>query len=125
MEKRYLQLTDISSYNSAFAFGNEVWNIVINWEPFAKNTIGRQFTTAADSISANIAEGFGRYHKKDKIKFYYYSLGSAKECVDWSTKAKIRGLITEEVFNLINAHLERLPREIHQLIKFTDEKLTV
>ncbi|MCK4639103.1 MAG: four helix bundle protein, partial [Bacteroidales bacterium] len=25
---------------------------------------------AADSISANIAEGFGRYHKKDKIKFY-------------------------------------------------------
>lgn len=35
-----------------------------------------QIINAIDSISANIAEGFGRYGKKDKIKFYYYSFGS-------------------------------------------------
>jgi four helix bundle protein len=86
MEKRFLQLTDLTSYNTAFLFGNQVWNIVINWDYFAKDTIGKQFVNAADSISANIAEGFGRYHKKDKIKFYYYSLGSAKECTDWCNK---------------------------------------
>jgi len=125
MEKRYLQLTDITCYNSGFAFGNEIWNIVIGWDYFVKDTVGKQFVRAADSISANIAEGFGRYHKKDKIKFYYYSLGSVKECIDWCNKARVRGLISEDVYKVINAHLDRLPREIHQLIKFTDEKLTV
>lgn len=68
MDKRYLQLSDLTSYKSAFIFGNEVWSIVIKWDYFARDTIGKQFVNAADSISANIAEGFGRYHKKDKIK---------------------------------------------------------
>ncbi|MFA5782022.1 MAG: four helix bundle protein [Bacteroidales bacterium] len=52
---------------------NYVWNVVIKWDWFAKRHVGGQFVEAIDSISANIAEGFGRYHKKDKIKFYHYS----------------------------------------------------
>lgn len=125
MEKRYLQLTDITSYKSAFDFSNQVWTFVLKWDFFAKDTIGKQFVNAADSISANIAEGFGRYHKKDKIKFYYYALGSTKECTDWCNKARVRGLITDEIFLIINTHLENLPREIHQLIKFTEERLSI
>ena len=66
MEKRYLQLNDLTCYKSAFAFSNEVWDLVIKWDYFAKDTIGKQFVNAADSISANIAEGFGRYHKKER-----------------------------------------------------------
>lgn len=123
MEKRYLQLNDLTSYKSAFEFGNNVWDVVIKWDYFAKDTIGKQFVNATDSISANIAEGFGRYHKKDKVKFYYYSLGSVKECTDWCNKAKIRNLLSDDLYVKISEILERLPREIHQLIKFTNEKL--
>ena len=123
MEKRYLQLNDLTSYKSVFEFSNSVWDIVIKWDYFAKDTIGKQFVNAADSISANIAEGFGRYHKKDKVKFYYCSLGSVKECTDWCNKAKIRDLLSEDIYVKISEILERLPREIHQLIKFTNEKL--
>ena len=112
MEKRFLQLTDLTSYNTAFLFGNQVWDTVINRDYFAKDTIGKQFVNAADSISANIAEGFGRYHKKDKIKFYYYSLGSVKECTDWCNKPRVRNLISEELYQQINELLERLPREM-------------
>ncbi|TKC08421.1 four helix bundle protein [Pedobacter polaris] len=75
--------------------------------------------------SANIAEGFGRYHKKDKVKFYYYSFGSVKECLDWNEKAKVRKLISEEVYIKIFGVLETLPKEIHQLIKFTNDKLKI
>ncbi len=125
MEKRFLQLNDLTSYKSSFLFSNKVWDIVIKWDYFAKDTIGKQFVNAADSISANIAEGFGRYHKKDKVKFYYYSLGSVKECTDWLNKAKVRNLISEELFLELNEVIERLPREVHQLIKFTNKRLTV
>ena len=123
MEKRFLQLSDLTSYSTAFSFSNQVWDTVVTWDYFAKDTIGKQFVNAADSISANIAEGFGRYHKKDKIKFYYYSLGSVKECIDWCNKSKSRNLISEELHLSISNSLERLPREIHQLIKFTNERL--
>jgi four helix bundle protein len=125
MEKRFLQLNDLTSYKTAFSFNNKIWDLVVKWEYFARDTIGKQFVNAADSISANIAKGFGRYHKKDKVKFYYYSLGSVKECTDWLNKAKIRNLVSEELFSELNELIERLPREVHQLIKFTNERLTV
>jgi len=120
---RYLQLNDIDCYKRALALSNYVWDIVLRWEWFAKKTIGVQFVTAMDSISANIAEGFGRYGKKDKTKFYYYSFGSVKESLDWNEKSKIRKLLTEEQYQHILNELQALPKEIHQLIKFTNDKL--
>jgi four helix bundle protein len=82
MTKKYLQLNDIAAYKIAFALSNYVWDVVVKWERFAKNTVGEQFVDAVDSISANIAEEFGRYSKKDKIRFYRFSFGSMKECFD-------------------------------------------
>ncbi len=125
MEKNYLQLNQITAYTKSFHLSNLVWDLVSGWDNFAKHTIGQQFVNAIDSISANIAEGFGRYHKKDKVKFYYYSFGSVKECLDWNEKAKVRKLLSEEDYNRIFEVLQVLPKEIHQLIKFTNEKLKI
>jgi len=104
MEKKYLKLNDITVYKIAFNLSNYVWDIVIKWDWFAKKHVGGQFVEAIDSVSANIAEGFGRYHKKDKIKFYRYSQGSVKESFDWNEKAKKRGLINEEQYNISQSH---------------------
>lgn len=69
MEKKYLELNDISAYKIAFDLSNYIWDVVIKWDWFAKKHIGGQFTEAADSISANIAEGYRRYFKKIKSSF--------------------------------------------------------
>ncbi len=125
MENKYLQLNDIKSYKIAFNLSNYVWNIVIKWDWFARNHIGGQFVESIDSISANIAEGFGRYNKKDKIKFYRYSQGSIKESFDWNEKSKVRMLLNNEEYNYILNELQKLPKELNQLISFTDQKLTI
>ncbi|MCJ0743826.1 four helix bundle protein [Pedobacter montanisoli] len=125
MDKNYLQLNQIKAYTNAFHLSNLIWNLISSWDNFSKYSIGQQFVNAVDSISANIAEGFGRYHKKDKIKFYYYSLGSIKECLDWNEKAKVRKLINEEDYIKIFDTLSALPKEVYSLIKFTNEKLKV
>ena len=125
MEKKFLKLNDLDAYKISFHLSNYIWNIVIDWDYFSKDTIGKQFTRSIDSISANIAEGFGRYNKKDKIKFYRYSFGSLKESLDWNEKAKIRELLTEEQYINVLEELQRLPKEINHLIKFTNEKLTI
>ena len=38
-----------------------------------------QLRRASSSITANIAEGFGRFHYADKIRFYLQARGSLKE----------------------------------------------
>lgn len=122
---KYLKLNDIEAYRIAFALSNYVWNIVIKWEHFAKKTIGSQFTDAVDSISANIAEGFGRYTKKDKIRFYRISFGSMYESLDWNEKAKVRKLISEGEYNHIFSELQKLPKAINSLINYTNTKLKI
>jgi len=124
-EKKYLKLADIEAYTIAFALSNYVWEIVVKWEYFAKKTVGGQFVESADSVSANIAEGFGRYGKKDKIKFYRYAYGSVFETLDWNEKSRIRKLLTGEEYEHIFRELQKLPKAINRLIKFTNEKLAM
>ncbi|MBI5677853.1 MAG: four helix bundle protein [Planctomycetes bacterium] len=116
MDKEFLQLNDVPPYKTALKLSNYVWEIVIRWDYFAKDTVGKQFVKAVDSISANIAEGFGRYFKKDKINFYRYSNGSVKESFDWNEKAKVRNLINKDEYQHIFGELQKLPKEINQLM---------
>ena len=125
LERKFLKLNDIECYRISFHLSNYVWNVVLKWDQFSKKTIGTQFVNAADSISANIAEGFGRHFKKDKIKFYRYSQGSFKECFDWNEKAKVRELVSKEEYDYIFEELDKIPKSINYLIKYTNEKLKI
>jgi len=123
METNFMSLENYGAYRISFALSNYIWNMIIKMNYFEKDTVGKQFARAVDSISANIAEGFGRFSKKDKIRFYYYSLGSVYECIDWNKKCYERSIISHEQFIHISRNLESLPREINQLIKYTNLKL--
>ncbi len=124
-EKKYLKLNDVEAYKIAFHLSNYVWSLIEKWDSFAKNTLGRQFVDSTDSISANIAEGFGRFGKKDKVHFYRIAKGSALESLDWNEKAKYRNLLFETDYKHIFSELQKLPKSINSLIKFTNEKLTI
>jgi len=78
---------------------------------------------ALDSVSANLAEGFGRYGKKDKINFYRYARGSFFECLDWNEKCKVRHLLVQEEYEYIFSVLQKLPKSINGLIKLTNDNL--
>ncbi len=69
--------------------------------------------------------GFGRYHKKDKVKFYRYSFGFVKESFDWNEKSKVRNLLKPEEYEHIYQQLPFLPKEINGLIKLTNQKLSI
>jgi four helix bundle protein len=123
MEKNYLSIEKISSYMVALDFSNTIWNLVIKWDYFSKDTVGKQLVKAADSVSANIAEGFGRYSKKDKIRFYRISFGSLEETGDWIRKSYIRNLFTKEVYDSSIEIMLNIRKEILHLINFTNDKL--
>lgn len=122
-EKKYLALRDLDAYRHALSLSNDIWSVVQKWDYFARDTVGKQLVRSVDSVSANIAEGFGRYYKKDKILFYRYAYGSVQESMDWILKAYLRKLVSEEDYKEILRRLKELPEALHCLIKFTDEKL--
>jgi four helix bundle protein len=120
---KYLGLENIKAYQVAYELSNYIWSIVIRWSYFSRDTIGKQFINAVDSISANIAEGFGRYSKSDKIRFYRISYGSLLESVNWTEKSKTRNLLSQREYLYIKERLDSLPKEINSLIRFTNIKL--
>jgi len=123
--RKFLKLNDIESFRISFHLSNYVWDVVLKWSNFSQRTVGEQLVRAVDSISANIAEGFGRYGKKDKIKFYRYSQGSLSESLNWNEKSKIRKLLSGEEYKYIFSELQKLPKAINALILFTNQKLKV
>ena len=111
------RLEELEVYNLAETFSNDIWQIVIQWDYFAKDTVGKQLTRSADSIGANIAEGFGRYHFKEDKNFCYFSRGSILETKSWLNKAKTRNLITEELFSAFIHQLETIHIKLNIYIK--------
>lgn len=123
--RKFLKLNDVEAFRISFHLSNYVWDVVKKWNNFPQRTVGEQFVKAVDSISANLAEGFGRYGKKDKIKFYRYSQGSLSESLNWNQKSKVRKLLSTEEYRYIFDELQKLPKAINALILFTNQKLKV
>ena len=88
---------------------------VSSWDYFTKDTIGKQLVRAADSISANLAEGHGRFHFKDRLNFCYYARGFLEETKSWLSKAFRRGLISSELVEIKQIN-EILPKKLNAYI---------
>jgi four helix bundle protein len=78
-------LEDLEVYQIALEISNLAWEIYNELPREHRFNQGNQFLEAADSVGANIAEGFGRYHYRDSLKFYYNSRGSLLELKHWNT----------------------------------------
>lgn len=94
-----MKLEDLKVYQISMDLADEVHHLVIQWDSFYKYSTAQQLLDAADSVSANISEGFGRYHFKDHKNFLYFSRGSLFETKTWLTKAYRRNLIAKEKFD--------------------------
>ena len=75
-----------------------------------------QIRRSALSISANIAEAFGRNHTSDKINFYYYARASITETQSHCEYGKRVKYIDEKQANIINDRLSMLLKNINQII---------
>jgi len=81
-----------------------------------------QLNRASLSISANIAEGNGRFTKADRRNFFTIARGSAQECVPLLEVARRRGFIDEAVHAQLKADLEEIARMLSGLINGLDKR---
>ncbi|MDJ0752362.1 MAG: four helix bundle protein [Ardenticatenaceae bacterium] len=95
-----------------------LWQKVYRWNYFAKDTVGKQLARAVDSVGANIAESFGRYHFGEKLQFLYYARGSLFETKYWLNRAQSRNLITEIEWATLLKELNDLLKQLNGFIAY-------
>ncbi|NSW95310.1 MAG: four helix bundle protein, partial [Bacteroidales bacterium] len=112
-----MKLEELNVYRQSMELAERIWTIVTDWDYFPKDTIGKQLIRAADSISANLSEGFGRYHYRENKNFGYYSRGSLSETRTWLIKAHNRKLLTTEDFNSFIKEIDDIGIRLNNYIK--------
>lgn len=68
--------------------------------------LGDQLLRAARSVTANIAEGYGRFHYLDNSKFCSNARGSCAEVLDHLITAHDESLLSEELLRTGRANVE-------------------
>ena len=81
---------------------------------------GDQMLESVDSVGANVAEGYARFHFSEKARFYYISRASLSEGVDhWIDLGFERGVVFDQEFEQINKIKSDIQVRLNNMIKST------
>jgi four helix bundle protein len=109
-------LEDVRVLRLAEKVADTIYKTSSRWDEFARDVVGKQIARAADSIGANIAESYGRFHFGEKIQFLYYARGSLFETKYWLNRAEARGLMTSTDKQNHTTRLTEIARQLNLFI---------
>jgi four helix bundle protein len=113
---------DLDSWKESHRLVIAIYKLVRRLPKDERYGIVDQLRRASSSITANIAEGFGRYHFKDKIRFYYQARGSVNEVENFLLLAKDLGYVVKNDLTGIWRLCKKSEMLINGLIRSTDKQ---
>lgn len=113
-----MKLEDLEVYNLSMELADSVYNVIMEFDFFHKDTLGKQWIRAIDSVSLNISEGFGRYTHRDSRVFSIIARGSLYESKTCLNKVFRRNIISEEVYHEILKEHNNLGVKLNNFINY-------
>ncbi len=104
-------------YRLAEDLSDKIWDIVLEWDSFARDTVGKQIVRSADSIGANIAEGTGRGSFQDNKHFAGIVRGSLNETQHFLRRALRRKLLSAADVKKLKPMVDNLAPQLNSYIK--------
>ena len=104
-------------YRLSEKLSDAIWQLVLGWDWFAKETVGKQIVRAADSVGANIAEGVGRGTYQDNRRFVRVARGSLNETMHWLRRGYARNLVSKEEVATIRPLVNELAPRLNAYLK--------
>jgi four helix bundle protein len=95
----------------------ELYTLTTGFPKQEQYCLGQQVRTAAISLTANIAEGYGRFHYKENIQFCRIARGSAYELLDHLIACKDEEYISEKQYKDLQVQLRRFVQLINGYIR--------
>jgi len=118
--RNFIPLPDLEVYRLARKFSAMAWEIYQRLTYQQRKVWGDQMLQAIDSVGANIAEGYARYHYLEKIRFYYISRASLSEGVEhWIDLGFERGLVFDVEYESFNRIRPDIQVKLNNMIKST------
>ncbi len=117
MATQFERLEDLEIYTLSERIADRFYTLMHSWSPFDRQTVGTQLIRAADSVGANIAESYGRYHYGERIQFLYYARGSLYETRHWLRRARQRHLLDSATCDRAERALEELGIKLNSYIR--------
>jgi four helix bundle protein len=81
MKKLLFEFEKFEVYQRALEFAYRIYKLTEEFPQTELFGLNSQLRRSAISVSLNIAEGFSKYHKKDKKRYYQIARGSVHECI--------------------------------------------
>lgn len=114
-----VKFDELRVMKTAENIADDIWKQVSLWASFEQSTVGKQLTRAADSIGANIAEAYGRFHYGEKLQFLYFARGSLFETKYWINRTAVRKLLPQLQTEKYANELSQLAHQLNTFAKNT------
>ena len=112
-----MKLEELVVYQTSNELADKIWKLIVQWDSFSKDTMGKDLIMAADMVATNIAIGFGRYSKYDTKVYAYYSRGALFATKVWLTKAHHRNLVNLDDLDMLICEIDVLETKLNNYIK--------
>jgi len=122
MEKTKSTFEDLEVWQLSRNVRKEISTLMKPLPPEEKFRLIDQMIRASRSVTANIAEGYGRYHFQENIQFCRQSRGSLYELIDHLTVALDEGYITDEIFVGVKEKVFEIIRKLNGYIKYLEKR---
>lgn len=120
MDSKSKSFRDLIVWQKTHQFVLSVYRITRSFPKEELYGLSNQFRRAAVSIAANIAEGFRKNGKLDKLRFYNIAQGSLEECryylvlthdLEYADTSHLL-LSLEEVSKILNSYMKKIRNSI-------------
>ena len=108
---------NILAWQKAYDFVLDVYKYTKSFPESEKYGLISQFQRAAVSIIANIAEGYKKIGKADKLRFMNISQGSLEECRCYVILSRDLGYIDNDVYNILYSKIEEASKLLNGYCK--------
>ena len=114
---------DLKCWQSAFRLKQRIRKEVIpNFPKEERYELTSQLVRATRSSTANIAEGWGRFHFLESRKFYFNARGSQAEVLDHLMEAKDCSYISSELYKSLRADVIESIKILNGYIRYLTSK---
>ena len=118
MKREYKTSEDIKAWQMSRRFRRKIYDISKKFSGEEKYVLTSQIRRAVISVTANIAEGYGRYSFQENIQFCRISRGSINETLDHLYTALDEKYITKEKFNDLYQEGRKIEKATNGYISF-------
>lgn len=116
---------DLKVWQDAQLFTVTIYKLTADFPERERFGLVDQLRRSASSIGANIAEGFGRYHYKEKMKFYFNARGSTVESQNHILLARDLDYLSGKDAEKLLENASEILRELNGLIRATGRNSNV